>query len=389
MAGIVQPVANTKSDTQAKIIIYPKITDMHTSLSKKWAGIDFKVWLSLLVLAALSIALLGYKVATNTPCIDFIIKAQGKLNHPETGGTQTFYVNEQITFTTSVTDSTAGIIWNFDDGTEKKAGLTTSHVFNVEGYFLVKALLNGKCLQSFNVRITQSNIVHNMDAPAISPIISADIISVGDEAVFNTSAIGANYEWSVEELPGMPAQSTPTAKFIFTQPGTFTVLLKVAPDGVYKKIVQVTEAGTPLSQAGALPPVSPSDLPPLPQEPLPLEDKKPAEEPKAGQEAPVQEVPAAPTKVYDQLPEPAIKAMLQGVIDGKKNLEDFNTILCNGAGTKVMANNESTTFAALCNELKEKKGVLILKKKRKIESFKVVRDETNGNCVKIIFVQYK
>jgi site-specific DNA-adenine methylase len=70
-------------------------------------------------------------------------------------------------------------------------------------------------------------------------------------------------------------------------------------------------------------------------------------------------------------------------------VEDFNNILCNGAGTKVMANNEATTFAALCNELKEKKGVLILKKKRKIESFKVVRDDTNGNCVKIILITYK
>jgi hypothetical protein len=362
---------------------------MHSSLSKRWAGIDFKVWTSLLVLVVLSVMLLAYKVATNIPCPAFTINAKGKLSHPEAGGTQTFYINEQVVFFTSGTDKTSNIVWDFDDGTEKKAGTTTSHVYTTEGYYLVKAMLNGKCLQSFNVRITQSNTTLNISAPAVSPIISADVISTGDEALFNTSAIGANYEWSVEELPAMPVQNANPAKFIFSKPGTFTVVLKVDNTKIYKKIVQVTDAGATLDQAGALPPVSPMDVPPIPQEPLPLEDKKPLDEAKPDKEAPAPEPAAPAAKSYDQLPEPAIRMMVQGVIDGKKNFEDFNNILCNGAGTKVMANNESTTFAALCNELKEKKGVLILKKKRKIESFKVIRDETNGNCVKIIYIQYK
>lgn len=361
---------------------------MHSSLSKKWAGIDFKVWTSLLVLVILSIVLLAYKMATHVPCTDFQIKAQGKLSHPEAGGTQTFYINEQIDFTTSVADKVATIVWNFDDGTEQKAGHRTSHVYTTEGYYLVKAVLNGKCLQSFNIRITEGNTTLNISAPAISPIISADIISLGEEAIFNTSAIGANYQWNVEELPEIAVQNTNQAKFVFTKSGNFTVTLKVDNTKIYKKIIQVRDAA-PLDQAAALPPVSPMDVPPIPQEPLPLDDKKTPEETKPSNETPAQESATPPPKVYDQLPEPAIKAMLQGVIDGKKNLEDFNNILCNGAGTKVMANNESTTFAALCNELKEKKGVLILKKKRKIESFKVVRDEATGNCVKIIFVQYK
>jgi len=362
---------------------------MHSSLSKRWAGIDFKVWICLLVLIILSVMLLSYKVVTNIPCPDFTIKAKGKLSHAEAGGTQTFYINEQITLFTSGTSKTSNIVWDFDDGTEKKAGTVTSHVYTTEGYYLVKALLNGKCLQSFNLRITPSNTTLNISAPAVSPIISADIVSVGDEALFNTSAIGANYEWSVEELASIPVQNTRLAKLIFTKAGTFTVVLKVDNDKIYKKIVQVTDAGAHLDQAGALPPVSPMDMPPVPQEPLPLDDKKPLEETKPGSETPAQEPVVPPAKVYDQLPEPAIKSMVQGVIDGNKNVEDFNNILCNGAGTKVMANNEATTFAALCNELKEKKGVLILKKKRKIESFKVVRDDTNGNCVKIILITYK
>ncbi|MCH5597545.1 hypothetical protein [Niabella ginsengisoli] len=92
---------------------------MHRSLTKKWAGIDFKVWLSLIVLAFLSTGLLAYKVATNVPCPNFSISAAGKLNHIENDSKQTFYINEQITFSASNTSKSINILWEFDDGSEK------------------------------------------------------------------------------------------------------------------------------------------------------------------------------------------------------------------------------------------------------------------------------
>lgn len=363
---------------------------MHSSLSKRWAGLDFKVWICFIMLIALSTGLLAYKVTTNVPCPDFNIVSTGKLNHPEANSNHTFYINEQITFSTSIRGNNNTVVWDFDDKTDRKSGAVVTHAYLKEGYYLVKAIINGKCLQSFNIRITQSNSSPISNAPAISPIVSADIISIGNEAVFNTSAAGANYEWSIEEIPDQPKQITNQAKFIFTQPGNFTILLKVDNDKMYRKMIQVIGADTPLSQEPALPPVSTTAMPPMPQEPLPPISDKITQETLPEKTEPVKQEPAAPpSKTYEQLPEPAIKAMVQGVIEGKKNVEDFSNILCNGAGTKVMANNEPTTFAALCNELKEKKGVLLLKKKRKIESFKVVRDDSNGNCVKIIYIQYK
>lgn len=364
---------------------------MHSSLSKRWAGLDLKVWICFITLFVLSAVLLAYKVATNAPCTNFSISATGKLSHPEANNNHTFYINEQIGFSTSIPDSNHTIVWDFDDKTDRKSGPAVTHAYLKEGYYLVKAIIDGKCLQSFNVRITQSNSTSSISsAPAISPIISADIVSAGDEAVFNTSAAGANYEWSIEEMPHQPKQTTNQAKFIFTQPGHFTVVLKVDNDKTYRKMIQVNSIDTPLSQEPALPPVSATAMPPVLQEPLPPLPDKTTEETQPEKPEPVKQEPAAPpSKTYDQLPEPAIKAMVQDVIEGKKDVEDFKNILCNGAGTKVMANNQSTTFAALCNELKEKKGVLIIKKKRKIESFKVVRDEAAGNCVKVIYIQYK
>lgn len=360
---------------------------MHFALTKKWGPLDFKIWVSFIILILLSVALLSYKVITNEPCPSFTIEVTGKLNHIDDNA-HTFYINEQLSFFTTLRSQNNNITWDFDDGTDKRSGAYVMHNYLKEGYYLVKATVNGKCIQSFNVRITQSPTAVNNTMPIVSPIISADIINVGDEANFTTSAIGANYEWSVEELADMPKQNTNPAKFVFAKPGNFTIILKVDEDKIYKKLIQVIDNGSQLVQAPTLPPVSTVDIPPVPQEPLPTPKK--IEDPKTEPQDPVKQEPELPpAKVYDQLPEPAIKAMVQGVIDGKKEVADFNNILCNGAGTKVMANNKSTTFAALCNELKDKKGILILKRKRKIESFKVVRDVSNGNCVKIIYIKYK
>ncbi|GAB3425682.1 PKD domain-containing protein [Niabella aquatica] len=360
---------------------------MYFSISKRWGGIDFKVWLCFISLALISIGLLAYKAITYTPCADFKITVSGKLNHTEAHTAYTFYVNEQLTFSTTLKGNSNNIIWDLDDGSGRKAGNTVTQVYTREGYYLVKAFLNGQCLQSVNIRITQSNLAMTTDAPAISPIVSADIIAAGDEAIFNTSAVGANYEWSIEEMPEQSSQATNSAKFIFTKTGNFTIVLKVDNNKIYKKIIQVIDAAASLAQAPALPSVTPVDVPPVPQDPLPLPEKKPLEDPKDNE--PVEAETPKTSKNWEQLPEPAIQTMLQGVIDGKKNMEDFNNILCNGAGTKVMANNQPTTFAALCNELQQKKNIIVIKKKRKIESFQAVRDETNGNCVKIIYIKYK
>src|SRR5690606_551766 len=140
MAGVVQPVADTKSYTQTEITCI-KSPIMHASLSKRWAGIDFKVWLSLLTLVVLSAGLFAYKVAVYVPCPDLSTPIKGKLSQAETGGTPTFYVNEQISFSVSGAGKESSIVWNFDDNSEKKAGIAVAHVYAKEGYYLVKAML--------------------------------------------------------------------------------------------------------------------------------------------------------------------------------------------------------------------------------------------------------
>ncbi|MFV0607385.1 MAG: hypothetical protein ACK5NK_16275, partial [Niabella sp.] len=68
---------------------------MSFALTKKWGTLDFKVWMSLLILSFISLALLGYKVATTITCPTINIKPTGKFNHADANN-NTFFVNEQI-----------------------------------------------------------------------------------------------------------------------------------------------------------------------------------------------------------------------------------------------------------------------------------------------------
>lgn len=362
---------------------------MHFSLTKQWGKIDFRVWMSLIVLAFISLALFGYKIATKVTCPAISINITGKLGHTD-DEKNTYFANEQVTFTASVKALSKSIVWDFGDKTQTQTGAAVAHIFPKEGTYLVTVTVDGKCSESINIRVVQGNASMGGDAPELNPIVSNDMVSLGEETIFNTSTQAQTYTWSVDELPELGKINTPTARFIFSKPGNFTVSLALDNGTVYKKLIQVTDPLAGVANAPPLPPSAPSmDIPPAPSTPLPMPEEKKTEEPVVKDEPKKEEAPAKPQKVYDQLPTPAIKAMLEGVTEGKKDIADFDKVLCNGAGTKVMANNEPTTFAALVNELKEKKGVPLLKRRRKIQDVKVVRDAANGNCVNILYVNYK
>ena len=362
---------------------------MHFVYSKQWGRLDFRVWISLITVAIIALALLGYKVATNVTCPEFHLKTTSNINHIQEGP-NTYFVNEQVRFFAAREDASLMVTWNFGDKSATQIGASVTHSFIKEGNYLVTAMINGSCAESMNIRIIQNSTpITASGSPDINRIVSDDVVAAGNATVFNTTALSTDYSWSVQELPEMGQQRTRVATFVFTKPGTFTVTLKLDQGASYQKTIQVTDPLVTGNTTSDLPlPPGPAEVgpPPLPAD---VPDKKLEENKPEAPKPAAQEPPAAAVKVYEQLSEPAIQAMLEEVAEGKKDLSNFNNILCNGAGTKVMANNQSTTFAALCNELKEKKGLPLLKRKKRIQSFKVVRDAGNGNCVKIIYITYK
>lgn len=367
---------------------------MHYSFSRRWGIMDFRVWLSFIIVALLSLGFMGYKIATDVQCPKTTLAALGKLNHTG-GGQNVFFINEEISFSADVDnkDFNDKIEWNFGDNTPVLKGPIVSHVYTTAGSYLVTAILNGVCKESFTIRITDGTLgLHISNAPVINPIVSADVMNVGDENSFNSTLPAKSYSWNVLELPALGVATDASAKFVFPTAGTYTV--KLVLDGVnsYTKIIQVVDPSSTLGKSTPLPPVALPDVPPPPPvvADLPPVVTQKEEVPVKQEEPPKVETPVKPQKSYELLPLPAIQAMLEDVTEGKKDVDDFNNQLCNGAGTKVVANDKPTTFAALCMDLKKKKRKLVVfKKEKSIQSLKVVRDENNGNCITLMYVNYK
>ncbi len=363
---------------------------MHFSISKQWGAIDYKVWIPFIILACLSFALFGYRLAHVEKCPGFKISYGSSLVHNHEAP-NIFFVNETITFDVGTQAAGTAFTWDFGDKHMSQSGAKVIHSYPKEGNYLVTATLNGHCKEAINIKIVQNQVSQlNENIPVISPIVSNDVFKIGDVSVFNTSAVSGNYVWSIEELPVLGKVTTRSASFLFPKAGHFTVLLVLDDGTTYKKMVQVIDPlGGSTTQTTPLPPATPIDLPPAPApvEPPPLPQKK--EEQPVVKEEVAPTVADKPTKTYELWPPQVIQEMLVGITEGKKTIKDFDNILCNGAGTKVMANDQATTFAALVNELKEKKGLPLMKKRRKIQSVKLVRDEAAGNCVKILYVEFK
>jgi hypothetical protein len=256
---------------------------MHFVFSKQWGKLDYRVWMSLIALSLISLTVFGYKVATNEQCPSVNIALECNLNHAGLDS-NTFYVNEEITFNTHTTAPDQHISWDFGDKTPLHIGSKILHA---------TVTIKGKCAQSVVVKVIKNSIsLFDSTVLDINPIISADIIKLGNETIFNTSTVAKEYTWGIEELPDIGVRNTPTARFIFPKPGNFTITLTLDNGKVFKKVIQIVDPFGQADNTDPLPPVKKVDLPELPppaEEPLPLPPVK-KEEPV------VKDEPAAASK---------------------------------------------------------------------------------------------
>ena len=356
---------------------------MHFIYTKKWGNVDFKVWLTLIVISILSGGVFAYKAATKIKCPQFKVSAGSSIKHDETIA-NTHFVNEEVTFVCKPElGGDVEISWDFGDSTLVFIGPIAHHAFVKPGNYLVVATVNGLCRESINIHVIE-NSFNLDDASQLSPIIANDNVMQGDSVLVTTTATSKTYEWSILELPEMPKSSQLDSRFVFNKSGIFTIVLRLDNGVVFRKQIQVNELLNPVNQVEL--PTSSSLPPPTANVEEKLPDMKPLSSGSADDEDAATPEKA---KVYQQLPDPEIKKMLEGVVDGKKNLEDFNNILCDGGKTKVMANGNSTKFSLLLEDLGKTKGKLFFKSKRKISSLKTLRDNNNGSCVQVIYIEYK
>ena len=98
-------------------------------------------------------------------------------------------------------------------------------------------------------------------------------------------------------------------------------------------------------------------------------------------------LPTKPAKKYLQIARPELESMLKDVVEKKRNVPDFENILCEGGNTKVTANDKTMTFAELCKKLQDRKGIF----KSKVKDVKITSSpyDPDTKCLITIYVEFK
>jgi hypothetical protein len=334
----------------------------HSIFTRSYRGLDRRVWLTMIIVMAASLLLLGFKLATHSGCSSVELLIRGYTS----GKGPSYYLGETISF--SIKDGKKQkVTWDFGDHTPVKQGLTTTHTYSNEGSYLVVATIDGRCTQMTTIRIRQfTDHTVPVSQPVIdNPIEGTETPTAGTPTNYSTTVTAGSYEWSVLNSPDFPVQSGSVATYTFTAPGTRIIELKLDgdPSRVYRKTLQVlpgARASNPADQEYVPPPAAPTPV---------MEERK--EEAPKEKEGPK----------FLVIPDEEFRSMLDQVTDGKKDLQSFSAFLCSGDQTKVLANgNEWMTLASLCAKIYDHK-------KYAIKSVTTVRDEKN--CVTILKVNYK
>ncbi|MBC7829329.1 MAG: hypothetical protein H7122_16390 [Chitinophagaceae bacterium] len=358
--------------------------------SRSFLGLDIKVWTTLLVVIFISILLFGFKIINNTSCISITVVTQGTMPHKQSN---VFYVNESISFTASARNAKK-VEWDFADGSSLESGAEKKHSFSAEGDYLVTVIVNGKCKEILPVAIKQrganSNLLTGDNTPQ-SPIVGNSYATAGAIETYRCNTQAAVYKWTIENSASFEEKLGQSVSFSFSDTGTYNLILQLDDDEnkVWKQTIfvrSVSGTGT-VSDPSFLPP---PDLLPLPRTD-PVRDQNPPTTSLPDATAPPIPVPVPipvkPTKKYIQLPRPELETMLKDVVEKKRNVPDFDYILCNGGNTIVTANQKTMTFAELCKKLQDRRGIFKAKVKDiKISSFPY---EPEAKCLVTLVLEYK
>lgn len=332
--------------------------------TRSWMGLDARVWVTLGVTVVLSIAVLSFTVLTEKPCVEFAVAATTSkgVSRPA------YYIGETVLF-----HSSADVMWDFGDHQEG-AGKAVQHNYFSAGTYTVTVTVNGHCTQQVVVTVKP------LPQAAVVPVVAIDgpeAPEVGEKAEYECPIPSGHYEWTVLNSPNFGTQEKEKAVFSFPTPGTRILELRLDndPSKVFHKTIDVLPAevvtprrttdvvvprmgkpktGAPVSSgAGSVPVAEPIVTPVVV---APAEHKAPA--------------------VTDD----KLKSLLESVAKGSFTVDGFNQYLCNGAATKAVVNGKQRTLQELCDQIKDRKRVVIKT---------VTTERDSRQCVTVLHVEYK
>lgn len=326
--------------------------------TRRLGGLDYKVWITMLVLVVLSAGLFSYtiiKMDRAATCQPLDIYVNGR----NLTDSVIFHTGDPVSFRVAYAPDSK-VSWDFGDGVAGEEGFHTIHTYRQEARFTVRAILNKECVYEKKITVKVPHI-----EPAYGPdIVGENTGTTGETLEFTTARPAATYEWYIENNATFAKQSGSKASFRFKHQGTYIVVLVLDQDRQKKYSKPVVIADDPLLN---------SDIKKQKKLVIPT-PSGPVEQPKDTQVISLPETVHRPaTKVIS---DDHFRNLVQSVVCEKMIAKDFNQFLCDGENTPVILNNKRMTFGMLCNEIRGKK--------MKVESVLANRD--NDNCVTSITV---
>jgi hypothetical protein len=357
--------------------------------SNKKMHLDKKVWFVMLITAFICIGLVSYSFVTKERCIPFSINIQG-LTMNDDGSYQ---VGDPVFFRASLATKNE-LVWDFGDKSEKQKSrsVTVKHTYIKPGSYFVSAVANGTCYnEEIKVKIKEFNGTATKGIK-VPKILGNTSPKEGQPQIYISDYIGGNnYEWSILDKSNFPTISGQSAKYTFPKPGIYRIQLTVDHDRNNKRAileVNVTEAA---AVPKPIPHVIPQILPPRPR-PTPAHDTAvnptpapPEPKPAVPEPTPVNHEPVTPALVVKnkQIGNRGFKAMLQSVVAGETQLEEFDEFLFHKGKTAVKISDVRgvLNFSQLFNKIKGKKY--------EVENVNLLHDPNDPTIITKIEVQLK
>lgn len=275
-------------------------------------------------------------------------------------------------------------LWDFGDGSEFDTRQHTFHIYKQSGKYIVSLTLNGVCIHTKEVTISDNHSVNKSEMPTI---FASKIITVGQPTYFRGIKDGGRtWEWSFGENNGID-DTTQNPVYIFTKAGEKIITL--VANGNFNSVARIAVYVHPKE----IKKINPLDVASYEYEKEPEKFSLPkGKVQKDPLEDMLQYIPVASrteakkdsTKTDKKAPkisEDQFEILLLKVAEGSKVKDDFEEFLCGNYEMPVVKNGEDLlTFEQFCDNIKGKKI--------RIDAIRLNKDKMT-NCVKGLNISYK
>jgi len=306
-------------------------------MKKKFSSffrIDESVFLSVALIAGLSLFILAFRYKNNEPCLPIRLIV---LNSD-------FREGSPISFRAE-TKNGKKYEWDFGDNTKPESFSSSAiHTYKKPGLYTVVLTVNGKCDEIQNITIKEAPVVDNI---ALRPdFFAPDSAFVGEPVTFKDNTPEATaWEWRFGENGSVDATKK-EATYIYLTPGYKKISLKIngRNDRVGETTIYVKEK-IKRSEAVKDPPSRPTKnerpvhIVIKPDNPS-LEDQ-------------LKEIPPLPKEKAPDITTTQMSDLLDAVVVGEKQAGDFSPYLCEHLDMPVIYNGTNMTFSQMCAELRK------------------------------------